>query len=325
MGVVATYHPASRLLEWNTGKSNLIGGAVSNIDGSLLICGYNGVFLRYNPDGTLILDMQKPSSLDITDVSVAGDGSIFADTIERAFSVVYRYDPNGVEISHHSRPGIPDKVGGIYAKIWVYDPYIFLPNFQVASPYRIRLAMYNYTTYYVMDEWLVTDAGLVNSCTSGLFIDSTRTYAYASFLDLGVVVKFLMHTEGGLWYLQKVWQYGTIAGHQVNFPTGIGVDETHGFVYVISEGEPYSILILDAATGALLWTWDSFHTYGTRTVESFTPNTELLVDTLGDIYVISLNGMIRKFKGFYDTSTHETLVITSPDAVQLWRYQFGPA
>lgn len=325
MGVVATYHPSSLLLEWNVGKPNLTGGCISDIDGTLLICGDAGVLRRYSAEGSLINDMQKAGTLDIHDVSIAGDGNIFADTTERGFAIVYRYTWTGDLVSYHSRPGIPSKVGGVDCKIWIDDPYIFLPNYENTSPYRIRLAMYDYTTWYVKDDWLVTETGLVNSETSGLYVDSTRTYAYATFNNLGVAAKFLLHTAGGIWYCQRVWQYGVVGANTIVGPTGICVDELHGYVYVVSFGEPFSILVLDAATGAKLWTWDSFHVHGTPTVNSFNQNSEVLVDSLGDIYVVSLSGMVRKFKGFYDASTHEVVTITSPDAVKLWEFKFGPA
>lgn len=325
MGIIATKYPASKMLEWDTGRSNLAGGTISDVDGNIIVYGWDGSLQKFTPDGTQIWDKQQDPLLNITGVAFKGDNTFFLNTITYSVEVVYHYNVNGDLISYHQRPGWPTRLGGLYAKTRISEPYIFLPSCEVSSPYRIRLGMYDYSTWYVKDDWLVEESGLVHSGVSGLYIDRSRTYAYVSFQELGVVGKFLLHTAGGEWYLERVWQYGVINGGTIVTPTGICVDETNGFVYVVSTGSPFSILVLDAATGALLWTWDSFHTYGTRTFENFDQNVEVAIDSLGDIYVVAHQRFVRKFKGFYDPLTHETLVITSPDAVKLWSYQFGPS
>lgn len=324
MGIVATYYPATRLLSWDVGADNIRGARVDTVNGGVLITGEAGIFRRYSVAGSLVKDMQLGTSVKLFGVTVASDGTIYVDVDTSGVPTINRYSSAGSLMSTKSRPGYSSFIGDVTGKICMGGGYLYIPMTQAENPWQIWLSSYNLPAITLKYPWIVTWSDLVHSAVSGLYVNSTNEFLYASFLDRGVVVKFQLHTSGGLIYLVKVWQYGIVDAGTIVGPTGICVDETNSFVYVVRLGEPYNILVLDASTGALLWTWDSYHNAGAKTLEFFGQNSEVVIDANNDIYVVGLGGAVIKLKGFYDPATHEVFHVQNPDATQLWKYRFGP-
>lgn len=324
MSEVTTIYPATLMLGWDIGKQNMRGAWMDTLVGGILVVGDGGVYRRYSVSGSLIGNYDKSASAGFRDVAVDSTAYTYIDVSNSGSYAIERYYTAGQYLGSYPRPGIYSWLGSVVGKIFIRGANIYIPMTEVASPYRIRVDIYNARYGTLVSQWYCLTDGIRGSAVSGFHVDSTAKYFYMAFFDIGVVVKYYLHTEGGEYYLQEMWRFGTVGGGPMSYPCGLTVDEANGYVYVTSLSAPYRMWVLRASTGELLWTWDCYHYAGIDDYTDFGGVSDLVIDTNRNVYMLMLGGQVLKFKGFYDNSTHEVVKKYSIAAKKLWTFQFGP-